>query len=275
MIEAIDHVYRVTSLTSECQRRTRSLCHVAHFKSSEFRALILVSFILLCARFHEYGNQGQAKVWLLYCYICRIAMLPEPLYRRMKRKCNLSDLMMKFYEAYFLTFKKKSCVFNLHLFSHLFEIRDRAELDTISTEPFESTYNYVKRLYRAGTPSIAKQVVENMFVLRMKRHICKPCVLIEPKVGHSKVRDDLIYTIHMTFYKVVEVMEKSFVCHAVIVEEYNTRIDVTLNFTDVGVMTYKGIDETCKVVIPQIDVIGKAVLCGDNIFSLPFGSNFT
>jgi hypothetical protein len=275
MIQAIDDVYRATSLTSECQRRTRSLCYVAHFKSSEFRALILVAFILLCGRFHEYGNQGEAKVWLLYCYICRVAMLPQPLYTRMKRKCNLALLVERFYEAYFDTFKKKNCVFNLHLFSHIFDIRDKEELDCISTEPFESSYNYVKRLYRAGTPSISKQVLENMFVLRMKRHICKPCVLIEPKVGRSKVRDDLIYTSDQKFYMVVDVMDNSLVCHAVIVEEYKTWIDATLNFTDVGVMTYKGIDKTFQIVIPQMDVIGKAVVCQKNIFSLPFGSNFT
>jgi hypothetical protein len=275
MIQAIDHVYRATMLTSECQRRTRSMSYVAHFKSSEFRALIMVAFILVSARFHQFGNEAEAKVWLIYCYICRVSLLPQPLYLRMKTKCHLPTLVQRFYDQYEETFTQKSCVFNVHLFSHIFDIRDKEELDVISTEPFESSYNYVKRMYRAGTPSISKQILENMCVLRMKRHICKPCVLIQPKTGYSKVRDDLIYTKDMKFYIVKEVMDKSFLCHAVLVEDYHSRIDVTLNFTDIGVMTYTGIDLTYEVVILKMDVIAKAVICDKVIACLPFGSNFT
>jgi hypothetical protein len=275
MTLGIDNVYRGTKLTTECQRRTRSMAYVAHFKSSEFRSLIMCAFLLLSAWFHKCGNQAQAKTWLIFCYISRVALLPQPLYRRIRNKIDLSLLVKKFYCQYEETFKKRECVFNIHLMTHIFDIRDNEDFEEMSTEPFESSYNYVKRLYRAGTPSISKQVVENMFILRMKRHICKPCILIEPKIGYSKVRDDLIYTIDMKFYMVIEVMDKCFQCHVVMVEDYHSRIDVSLNFTDVGVMRYCGINETSKVIIRHQDIIAKGVICDNMIYSLPFGSNFT
>ena len=83
---------------------------------------------------------------------------------------SLANLHKLFYQMYCQGFCSDERglypTINAHTFFHLFEIRRRLgqPLHHFSTEDYESIYAVLRRCYRAGTPNVPKQIMENFYL---------------------------------------------------------------------------------------------------------------
>jgi hypothetical protein len=277
-LKDIDLLFLKINLPSECQRRVRTITELLQFKSNEIRNLVIVGCIIYAESLHKNAFKKPAIIWLLFCYLVRSVFLPDAMRVRDFEVGELLTLHQEFYELYAEEYGNGKCVFIVHAFSHLQEIRDLGgPLSMNSSEAFETNYGSVKLSYTPRTSTLSKQISEKMFILNLVPwHSCHKSIKFTGDDGKdgAKVDDSMVCDDKNNFYKIVQENEFSLDVKQIVTLAYRSNILRTLNWTKVGVRTFGHIyDEVIN--IQKSTIIGKGVLAGNLILSYPIEALFT
>ena len=151
-----------------------------------------------------------------------------------------SDQFMILFEQLFGT---SNSSYNIHMISHLRQIRERGKLtDTVSFK-HESYNEEMRRSYVPGTPSAGKQVLKSAYIRsRLPHQICRKSLKFSPKQT-SRSCDNLIYIFKdkkYTFYDIKKILQNgSFLCVTYGKRKYNPS-KISLNWATVGVCFKSG-----------------------------------
>ena len=126
----------------------------------------------------------------------RSCVLPNSEFENVN-KATIHSACELFYNLYFELFGQRNCTFSIHtISSHLLKIRGNVPLTERSAFSFESFYSEMKKLFRAGTSSPLKQILQNTLMKRSTEyHVCEKEIVYEPqKNNHTLENNSLIYT---------------------------------------------------------------------------------
>jgi hypothetical protein len=276
-LKDIDLLFLMINLPSECQRRVRSVTELLHFKSNEIRNLVIVGCIIYADSLYKNAFKKQAKIWMIMCYLVRSVFLPDTMRVRDFEVGELMTLHQEFYELYAQEYGYFKCVFIVHAFSHLQEIRELGgPLSMNSSEAFENNYGSVKQSYTPRTSTLSKQISEKMFIQNLMWHSCHKSIKFTGAEGtdSAKVDDSMVCDDNNFFYKVVHENDLTLDVKQIVTSAYRSNILRTLNWSKVGVRTFCQISEEV-ITINKATVIGKGVLAGKLIISYPIEAMFT
>ena len=183
----LNAILEEVKLVSDFSRRSRAL-DIGTWKAEEYRNLTMALFpaiLTTCSR-------DCRKIWLQTVYLYRALMLPNDLFDYQERRDELEEMVQKWYVLYEATFHEENCVFNVHTFSHILQVRDLGPLTATSAVRFEDQYQHLKNAYTAGTVSTGLQALKNLYVAIGSRHSCKKRVEFQGRKT-SRVNDRLVY----------------------------------------------------------------------------------
>ncbi len=267
----VDQRYPTVRVPSEVQRRPRKVDE-SSFKASEWKMLTLVAFPILSTALVAVGLRAEARALILYVFLMRSMMQHNDQYAIIKQRVNLHEVMSRFVRAYTHAFGRGACVPSIHLFSHLIEQRDRDYLSHTSSEIFESYYGLVKKAYVKGTPSITKQIIENVLghYLGEKDHNCKKSFRYRPQ-GEDVKDDSLIWTNH-GYLRITRRMDDGrLMCQRLETRRYIPDVVRNLPFDLVGIERLMRATPE-RIRISAEEILAKAVQVENYIVTLPFDS---
>jgi hypothetical protein len=256
---------------SDFPRRTRE--YDPHWKASEYRNLVLALFPLVVCNIPE--GRKERELWLLLAFLTRACILPDAEYNEI-HPSHLLRIQDRFYKEYTRLFGVAQCTYNLHVYSHLQEIRQQGKLQDTSAFAFEASYAIIKNSFWPGTVSHGKQAMYRVMSKYCgSDHKCKRALLFEAHVT-SKKDNSIAYCRDKNFYRLTFAGDKehpdTFVGKRIPTGVY-TPGQTRLPFDQVGVFRVVGEPVGLSIHIERRDVIGKGIIveCGiyDIILNLP------
>ena len=174
--------------------------------------------------------------------------------------------------------KLGACVPNVHLFSHMIEMRNRVVMTEASTESFETHCALIRAAFCPGTRSQGKQIFANIFgyYFGQPKHQCKRKVRLREK--GTDVREDCWIETKKGPFKIVGIVkvgnEKRYRCRKVRTAPFVPEGAEDLPWEKVWVRKYFGVAEA-TVMLSRSDVVSKAVVVDDRyIVSMPGQAKF-
>ena len=256
-IAVLNKALEGTKVISDFSRRIRD-CDPCTWKAEECKNLILVCWLPVVETCHK----ACQKVWLYTVYLVRAVSLPDKYFRRITT--DLHEVVAQWYRLYVKAFGPKNCVYNVHLFGHLLRLRELGPVTETSATRFEDHYSQLKKSYRAGTDSVGKQAIQNLFLAQQTGHHCRKSMQILDRVT-TKVDDRYVYTENDKIVRICSVQPDHIVGHIVPVEAGHFPLS-GLNFNEV--LSFKLSNnraKSAKVTVPIQDIIGKCVVTKDVI----------
>lgn len=151
------------------------------------------------------------------------------------RACEL------FYNLYFEVYGQQNCIYSLHVVpSHLLKMRCNVPFTERSAFPFESFYSEMKNLFKPGTSSPLKQILENTLMKRnLQFHTCEKSIYYTVQNDRECTENNsLIYTYNndrYEFYVIKDINEDEFVCQRQGKFEFNSELLPNIDWKTVGV----------------------------------------
>ena len=258
-------------VVSEFGRRGRNLDFKV-MKGEEFRNLVLFffPFVLDSIPNNSKNDKNERKLWLLYVFQIRAYVLPDDEYS------NVNQDVLDFCSNEFLVlfeelFGTSNSSYNIHMMSHLKQVRLRGKFTDTSTFKHESYYGEMRRSYVTGTASTGKQILKNAYIRRSIPHAnCrKPLKFSSKETSRSSDKFIYIYKDNsFNFYVIKSIMQDgSMICVQHGRRSYKPS-EVSLDWSSVGVFLKSGESDLEQLIRPQ-EVTGKAIVVDNFIISCP------
>ena len=252
----------------ESSRRARDL-DFAVFKGEEFRNIALFYFPLVLECIEE--NAKDRQLWLYMAFLLRSCCIPSEEFSKLNLQ-EIENISTKFYKLYELLYGIRNCTYNTHLFcSHLLEIRTHGPLTETSAFKFESFYGEVRRSFVPGTPSPAKQMLQNILLKRaLSNHCCRNTIVLsnyETPLESNK----FVYTHVNNNYNCFEISQihnETVSCHKL--GQYEAKFQETdlINWSSVGVFR-KGPKSDEVTTLNVSEISGKVIMVGKYMLTFP------
>ena len=263
----------------EFSRRCRNL-DFGVMKAAEFRNILIFFFpiVLNCI---EDEFQEEKQLWLYLVYIIRACIIPNEEFTQIMKE-DVETACRKFYTLFEKTYGVQNCSYSIHILpSHMLQIRGNMPLTHRSAFKFENFYSEMKNLFKPGTVSTMKQIVQNSLMKRiLEHHKCEKttyfCPEKKPKPGVKfnppKENNSLIYvyqnhSFHM--YSIDEVVDDdNFRCK--IQGKFRATMPLTpeYDWSKVGVFKVGPLSEETKM-IRRSDVAGKVIRVKEYLITCP------
>ncbi len=153
---------------TDFSRRPRDL-DVAVYKAEEYRNLTLAYWPAVM----DTCPARARKLWLLTVYLVRAYCLPDKFFADLDGGELRTQLIRQWYELFEATFGIGLCTYNVHVFSHIGEVRSINALSEVSACAFEDQYAILKKNYRPGTTSLGSQALTTCNLAHMTGHRCR------------------------------------------------------------------------------------------------------
>ena len=264
----------------ECSRRCRNL-DFGVMKAAEFRNITIFFFpiILNCIE-DEFLEEKQ--LWLHLVYMIRSCIIPNNEFTQINQN-DVESACQKFYDLYEKTYGVQNCTYSTHVVpSHLLQIRGDMPLTHRSAFKFENFFAEMRNLFKPGTVSPMKQIMQNCFMKRiLEHHKCEKstyfCAEKKPKPGVKfnppKENNSLIYVYSenhkLDMYSIKEVIdEDTFSCQ--IQGKFNANIPLAIEYdwSKVGVFKVGPLSQECKI-IKRKDISGKVMIVKNYLITCP------
>ena len=260
----------VTEVPREFPRRCRNL-DTGVYKALEYRNVILFFFPIVIDNIpQQYKKERQ--LWLTLAFVVRSCVLPNSEFDHINKATIVSACEL-FYNLYFELFGQQNCTYSIHVVgSHCLKIRGNVPFTERSAFPFESFYSEMKNLFKAGTTSPLKQILQNTSMKRsIEHHVCEKTIVYNVKSTNSLENDSLIYTINNhkhEFYIITSIDNDEFICNRQGKFEYKTPLLQNYDWKSVGVYR-KGPIGPDTFRIPKHQVKGKYLCVLDMLITCP------
>nr|XP_049465985.1 uncharacterized protein LOC120952913 [Anopheles coluzzii] len=177
--EEISKILAKTKLPAEINRAMRPLKYLAYWKGSEYRTFLNhISIALLRGRIHD---DAYHHFKLFYVAITLFSS------NHFKNHWDYAEALLKqFVEDFGLIYGKSHITSNVHNLLHIAEdVREFGPLPTISSYPFESRLNFLKRLVRTGHRTL-EQIVCRLTELNELEASESKEKMVYPIIKHKK-----------------------------------------------------------------------------------------
>ena len=267
-------------LVREFGRRCRNM-DLGVMKAAEMRNCILFFFpvIIDCIE-DEFPNEK--RIWLHLAFMIRACVLSNDEFHIV----NVDDVKSastKFYKLFEKSYGQKNCTYSIHVVgSHVLEVRGNRPLTFKSAFKFENFFSEMRNLFKPGTVSPLKQILQNCFVKRLLEfHCCEKTTFFnvekQPEPGKKfnppKECNSLVYTLTESYeiemFKIVKIIDHDhFQCH--VQGKFKLKLALTpeYNWSDVGVFKRGPISEECHV-IERNDIRGKVIKVNGYLITCP------
>ena len=265
-----NNLMRSVKMIREFPRRCRNL-DTALYKAQEYRNLVLVFFPIVIENIPQNYKKGR-QLWYTLVFMIRSCVLPNEEFQIVNQQ-TIGNACELFYNLYFELFKQPNCTYSIHVVaSHLFKIRGNVPLTERSAFPFESFYSEMKNLFKPGTKSPLKQILQNAIMKRISEyHTCQKSILYSTDKNTSMERNSLIYTFinnKYELYVINEINGDQFTCNRHGKFEFKTPLLPNYDWRTIGVFR-KGPIGPQSIVIPKTEVKGKCITVLNMIITLP------
>ena len=177
--EEISKILAKTKLLAEINRAIRPLKYLAYWKGSEYRTFLNhISIALLRGRIHD---DAYHHFKLFYVAITLFSS------NHFKNHWDYAEARLtQFVEDFGLIYGKSHITSNVHNLLHIAEdVREFGPLPTISSYPFESRLNFLKRLVRTGHRTL-EQIVCRLAELNELEASESKEKMVYPIIKHKK-----------------------------------------------------------------------------------------
>lgn len=186
----------------ESSRRARNL-DCSMMKGQEYRNIIILFFPLVIDCIEV--DAKERRLWLLLAYMIRLCVLPNEEYDTVD-KSILTYCGKHFYDLYEKLVHALNCSYYTHVIgSHMPDIRHHGPLTLMSAFGFESFYVELRNSFCPGTPSTAKQIMQQIMLKRsISHHCCESSIYFSPKDSNME-SNSYVYTFiesQYQFYKI-------------------------------------------------------------------------
>lgn len=267
-------------LPRESSRRCRNM-DLGVMKAAELRNCIIFFFPIIVDCIED-DFPKEKKIWLHFAFMIRACVLSNDEFRNVDVD-DVKSASKKFYQLYEQAFGKRNCSYSIHVVaSHILPIRGNRPLTHKSAFKFESFYSEMRNLFKPGTVSPLKQILQNSFVKRLlEYHCCEKTTFFnvqkKPKEGKKfnppKERNDLIYTLNenydISMFVIVEIIDDDhFRCH--VQGRFKLKLSLTpeYDWSNVGVFKLGPISEELHV-IKRNDIRGKVIQVNNYLITCP------
>ena len=168
----------------ECSRRCRNL-DVGVMKASEYRNILLFFFPIVLNCIDETAEE-EREMWLHLVFMIRSCVLPNNEFQNVNSDI-IKSACKKFYTLFEKLYGPTNCSYSIHVLpSHLLQIRGNMPLPYRSAFKFESFYGEMRHMFKPGTVSPLKQILQNCYVKRkLEHHECQKTLYLAPKKKKS------------------------------------------------------------------------------------------
>lgn len=275
-----NELIKCIQLAREFSRRVRNL-DFGTMKASEYRNILLFFFPIILDCIPEEFKQ-EKETWLHLVFMIRSCVIPNNEFHNVDKN-DIETACKKFYSLYEQLFGTVNCTYSVHVLpSHLLKIRGNRPLTYKSAFKFESFFSEMKHLFKAGTVSPIKQILENCYVKRiLEHHYCEKTMYIatekKPKIGVKfnppKENNSLIYVFNDNqkheLYKVEEIIDNNhFRCKIQGKFPFKHPLTLEYNWTNVGVFRLGPLSEETKI-IKRSEICGKVIQVNNLLITCP------
>ena len=196
----------------ECSRRCRNL-DVGVMKASEYRNILLFFFPIVINCIEETAEE-ERELWLHLVFMIRSCVLPNNEFRNIN-SALIESACKNFYNLFEKLYGPTNCSYSIHVVpSHLLQIRGQMPLTYKSAFKFESFYGEMRHLFKPGTVSPLKQILQNCYAKRiLEHHVCEKTLYLAPqkkqkegvKLNPGKENNHLVYVYNENKYEMYSI----------------------------------------------------------------------
>jgi hypothetical protein len=257
-VEPLSFLLLQTRVPSEFPRRTREYDPL--WKASEYRNLLVAMFPLVIGCLDE--DKPKREIWLLLAFLVRACIVSDAEYGELSAEF-LKMSHRQFYQKYQKEFGATNCTYNLHVMSHLQEIRRQGRLQNCSAFPFEASYAIIKNSYHPGATSHGKQAIYSVMAKYCGvEHECGRSLTLETHKT-SKKDNSIVYTRGNRFFRLQfagDERHPDFLAGREIPTGRYQPGPIDLPWHQVGVYTVAGSPTGEEVTMRRSDVLGKGII---------------
>lgn len=236
-------------------------------------------YFMLVSGFASKLDGRAGKIWKCIGLLARAYSLPDNEFEQFKsnrrwRTClsnaaiNVVKLVKDLYGPY-------HCTYNLHQLLHLKRTRLKGPFPSTSTFSNESYYNNVRRsVMDKPSYNVGKQVLEDTYLSYHRYHKCQKQLVLTNK-AKGKYSDRHVYQYDeqskaYIFYLIKDCGDDdTFICTELITDDINENAQdrKVFPFHCTGAFELVG-ELRSDLVLKRDEITGKAIVVGDNIFSI-------
>lgn len=225
-------------VTREFSRRCRNL-DTGVYKAQEYRNVLLFFFPIILKNIPE-NHKKERQLWLSLVFMIRSCVVPNCEFENVSI-ATIHSACELFYNLYFELFDQRNCCYSIHtMSSHLMKIRGNVPLTERSAFRFEAFYAEMKKLFKAGTSSPLKQILQNAYMKRaLEPHVCEKNIFYEPQKNNNTLENNsLVYTYKdkkHEFYVICSIENDVFTCKRQGKFEFKSNLLPNYDWKSVGV----------------------------------------
>lgn len=240
-LDQFNRMYPRQPSTGEQTRKPRVFC--VFWKGTEYRSLITAHFPFVLSILAEHPDPQKEllrDIWALLGYLSHVLTGDTAKYERAELILPAQDAMHEFGRLYEEYFGWEFCNYNCHLFLHCLEVRQKfGDISRVSAYESEGMYQYLLRSFRAGTQSVSKQGLQNVYLsFQSSHHLCQFQLKFAAKES-GKSQNNFVYTNGFNMWKIENVAHEEKMLAAVQVTAqpflYTTSAGTVIPFGEIGV----------------------------------------
>ena len=261
----------IQKVVSEFGRRGRNMDFKV-MKGEEFRNVILFFFPFVLETIKEDSRDAKSerKLWMVFVFQIRAYVLPDQEYSNVSND-ELDMCTNEFAILFEHLYGTSNSSYNIHMMSHLKQVRSKGKLTDTSTFKHESYYGEMRRSYVAGTASTGKQILKNAYLRRSIPHVnCRKPLKFSPKET-SRSSDKYIYIYEgnsFNFFVIKSILQDGRMVCVKHGKRRFTTPEVDLDWSSVGVFMKSGESDQERLFWPH-EVTGKAIVVSNLIITCP------
>lgn len=265
------------------EQTRRPVAYASHWKATQYRLLVMghLPFLLEVLDKHPDPDAHLLRsAWALLGLLSRVLLMDNgPQLNRVNQLLPLQSAMEEFLSVYEEYCGADFMNFNVHMFSHALQARDRfGSLSRVSAYSSETMYQHFQRGYTAGTQSPGKQGMLNLYLQLFSGHQCKHSFTTEPAApGDRRMsQDQYIYDDRGAVYEVLNITDDTFQVHSLPCTpfKFKTCRGTDLPFGAAGLLTRDGQDSVSDaevtITVAKSSVRGKAIVSEKYVSCLPY-----
>ena len=257
--------------TREFSRSCRTL-DTAVYKAQEYRNLILFHFPIVIENIPK-KYKKEKQVWLAHVFMIRSCIVPNAEFENIS-KAHIINACELFYNLFYEIYGQRNCAYSVHIVpSHLLKIRGNEPLTERSAFKFESFYSEMKNLFKAGTTSPLKQILQNTLMKRLlEYHTCKNTIFFDAQNDTETMENNSsIYTYENNKYEmyvIQSIHDDEFICKRQGKFEFKPTVLPEYDWKTVGVFRKGPIGDDLYT-IQRNDIQGKVIYVMNMLITCP------
>ena len=265
---------KCVQVVREFSRRCRNL-DLAIIKAQEYRNIILFFFNLVIQCIDD-DYPKEKIIWLNLAFAIRACILPNNEFECIDRD-DIKKACAKFYSLFEKSFGKKNCSYSIHIVpSHILKIRGKYPLTETSAFKFESFYSEMKNLFKPGTTSPLKQILQNTIMKRsLEHHSCHKSIQYNTvKVPNKGLENNsMVYIFNdekkYEFYNIIQINDdNTYQCTEQGKFVHKCPLTPEINWSSVGVFKVGPCGNTVKK-MNESQFHGKVIKVDNNLITCP------